>query len=409
MPHRKRRDKDPMELIRMQNPIAELDGDEMTRIVWKQIKEELLLPFLELKTEYYDLGLENREKTGDQVTIEASEAIKRLGVGVKCATITPNAQRMKEYGLTRMWKSPNGTIRFILDGTVFRKPILVPGIAPLVSNWKKPITIARHAFGDIYRSAEYMADRPGHAELSYKDQNGETVFNANIAELSEGDVIMGQFNTERSIRSFAESCFRYAVNEREDLWFSAKDTISKIYDQRFRDIFEELYETGYRKEFERLGIKYRYMLIDSAAAGIMRSEGGMIWACKNYDGDVMSDLISAAFGSIAMMSSVLVSPDGKYEYEAAHGTVTDLYYRYKNGEKVSVNPTAMIFAWTGALAKRGELDGSRELSGFAERLESACIDTIASGIVTGDLAPLCGRKPVDTMTFLSAVRKRMEG
>ena len=239
MPHRKRRDKDPMELIRMQNPIAELDGDEMTRIVWKQIKEELLLPFLELKTEYYDLGLENREKTGDQVTIEASEAIKRLGVGVKCATITPNAQRMKEYGLTRMWKSPNGTIRFILDGTVFRKPILVPGIAPLVSNWKKPITIARHAFGDIYRSAEYMADRPGHAELSYKDQNGETVFTANIAELSEGDVIMGQFNTERSIRSFAESCFRYAVNEREDLWFSAKDTISKIYDQRFRDIFEE--------------------------------------------------------------------------------------------------------------------------------------------------------------------------
>ena len=409
MPHRKRRDKDPMELIRMQNPIAELDGDEMTRIVWRQIKEELLLPFLELKTEYYDLGLENREKTGDQVTIEASEAIKRLGVGVKCATITPNAQRMKEYGLTRMWKSPNGTIRFILDGTVFRKPILVPGIAPLVSNWKKPITIARHAFGDIYRSAEYMADRPGHAELSYKDQNGETVFTANIAELSEGDVIMGQFNTERSIRSFAESCFRYAVNEREDLWFSAKDTISKIYDQRFRDIFEELYETGYRKEFERLGIKYRYMLIDSAAAGIMRSEGGMIWACKNYDGDVMSDLISAAFGSIAMMSSVLVSPDGKYEYEAAHGTVTDLYYRYKNGEKVSVNPTAMIFAWTGALAKRGELDGSRELSGFAERLESACIDTIASGIVTGDLAPLCGRKPVDTMTFLSAVRKRMEG
>ena len=398
-----------MELIRMQNPIAELDGDEMTRIVWKQIKEELLLPFLELKTEYYDLGLENREKTGDQVTIEASEAIKRLGVGVKCATITPNAQRMKEYGLTRMWKSPNGTIRFILDGTVFRKPILVPGIAPLVPNWKKPITIARHAFGDIYRSAEYMADRPGHAELSYKDQNGETVFTANIAELSEGDVIMGQFNTERSIRSFAESCFRYAVNEREDLWFSAKDTISKIYDQRFRDIFEELYETGYRKEFERLGIKYRYMLIDSAAAGIMRSEGGMIWACKNYDGDVMSDLISAAFGSIAMMSSVLVSPDGKYEYEAAHGTVTDLYYRYKNGEKVSVNPTAMIFAWTGALAKRGELDGSRELSGFAERLESACIDTIASGIVTGDLAPLCGRKPVDTMTFLSAVRKRMEG
>ena len=393
----------------MQNPIAELDGDEMTRIVWKQIKEELLLPFLELKTEYYDLGLENREKTGDQVTIEASEAIKRLGVGVKCATITPNAQRMKEYGLTRMWKSPNGTIRFILDGTVFRKPILVPGIAPLVSNWKKPITIARHAFGDIYRSAEYMADRPGHAELSYKDKNGETVFTANIAELSEGDVIMGQFNTERSIRSFAESCFRYAVNEREDLWFSAKDTISKIYDQRFRDIFEELYETGYRKEFERLGIKYRYMLIDSAAAGIMRSEGGMIWACKNYDGDVMSDLISAAFGSIAMMSSVLVSPDGKYEYEAAHGTVTDLYYRYKNGEKVSVNPTAMIFAWTGALAKRGELDGSRELSGFAERLESACIDTIASGIVTGDLAPLCGRKPVDTMTFLSAVRKRMEG
>ena len=393
----------------MQNPIAELDGDEMTRIVWKQIKEELLLPFLELKTEYYDLGLENREKTGDQVTIEASEAIKRLGVGVKCDTITPNAQRMKEYGLTRMWKSPNGTIRFILDGTVFRKPILVPGIAPLVSNWKKPITIARHAFGDIYRSAEYMADRPGHAELSYKDQNGETVFIANIAELSEGDVIMGQFNTERSIRSFAESCFRYAVNEREDLWFSAKDTISKIYDQRFRDIFEELYETGYRKEFERLGIKYRYMLIDSAAAGIIRSEGGMIWACKNYDGDVMSDLISAAFGSIAMMSSVLVSPDGKYEYEAAHGTVTDLYYRYKNGEKVSVNPTAMIFAWTGALAKRGELDGSRELSGFAERLESACIDTIASGIVTGDLAPLCGRKPVDTMTFLSAVRKRMEG
>ena len=397
-----------MEPIRMKNPIAELDGDEMTRIVWKQIKEELLLPFVELETEYYDLGLENRERTGDQVTIEAAEAIKRLGVGVKCATITPNAQRMEEYGLSKLWKSPNGTIRSMLDGTVFRKPIIAPGIAPLVSSWRKPITIARHAFGDIYKAAEYKAEEPGTAELVYKGREGNVISSEKIAELGPGDVVMGQFNTESSIRSFASSCFNYAISAGEDLWFSAKDTISKVYDHRFRDIFEELYETRYRADFERLGINYRYMLIDSAAAGIMRSEGGFIWACKNYDGDVMSDLISAAFGSIAMMSSVLVSPDGKYEFEAAHGTITDLYYRYKKGEEVSVNPTAMIFAWTGALAKRGELDDTPELTAFAKAIEKACMDTIGDGTVTGDLAPLCGRKAADTLTFLREVRKHIE-
>ena len=396
-----------MELIRMKYPIAELDGDEMTRIVWKQIKEELLLPFVELKTEYYDLGLPNREATRDEVTIEAAEAIKRLSVGVKCATITPNAQRVEEYGLSNIWKSPNGTIRSILDGTVFRKPITAPNIAPVVSCWKKPITIARHAFGDIYKASEFKADRKGYGELVFKDKEGNVVSAQRIAELDSGDVLMGQFNTEKSIRSFAHSCFRYAISEKEDLWFSSKDTISKIYDHRFKDIFEELYENVYKKEFERLGIRYRYMLIDSAAAGIMRSEGGMIWACKNYDGDVMSDLISAAFGSIAMMSSVLVSPDGKFEYEAAHGTITDLYYRYKAGETVSVNPTAMIFAWTGALAKRGELDEIPSLTAFAKALEQACIDTIASGTVTGDLSPLCKKEAVDTLSFLKAVRERV--
>ncbi len=400
-----------MSLIKMKSPIAELDGDEMTRIVWRQIKEILICPFVELNTEYYDLGLENREKTGDQVTIDAAEAIKRLGVGVKCATITPNAQRVEEYGLSQMWKSPNGTIRSILDGTVFRKPITAKNIPPVVSGWEKPITIARHAFGDIYKASEYMAPAEGKAELVFRGEDGNIINAVKIADLQPGDVIMGQFNTERSITSFAHACFKYAVSAREDLWFSAKDTISKIYDHRFKDIFEELYESTYKAEFEKLGIKYKYTLIDSAVAGIITSSGGMIWACKNYDGDVMSDMVSAAFGSIAMMSSVLVSPEGKFEYEAAHGTVTDLYYRYKKGETVSVNPTAMIFAWTGALAKRGEFDGSRELVDFAESLEKACIRTIEGGVMTGDLAKICSDKNVksaDTETFLRAVKENIE-
>ena len=399
-----------MELIKMKNPIAELDGDEMTRIVWKQIKDILLAPYVDLNTEYYDLGLENRERTKDQVTVDSAEAIKRLGVGVKCATITPNAQRVKEYGLSQMWKSPNGTIRSILDGTVFRKPLVAKNIPPVVSSWKKPITIARHAFGDIYKATEYKAECPGTAELVFKGSCDCTMYSAKIADLQCGDVIMGQFNTEKSIRSFASACFNYAISAKEDLWFSAKDTISKVYDHRFKDIFEEMYNKKYKEEFEKLGLKYKYTLIDSAVAGIITSEGGMIWACKNYDGDVMSDMISAAFGSIAMMSSVLVSPDGKYEYEAAHGTITDLYYRYKNGETVSVNPTAMIFAWTGALAKRGEFDGNEELVKFAKALENACIQTIESGVMTGDLARICkddGVKSVDTDAFLNAVKENI--
>ncbi len=404
------RDKErEMEKIIMQNPIAELDGDEMTRVVWKQIKDMLICPFVELKTEYYDLSLENREKTKDQVTTDSAAAIARLGVGVKCATITPNAQRVEEYGLSKMWKSPNGTIRAYLDGTVFRKPIIVNNIKPLVSGWKKPITVARHAFGDIYRASEYKAETAGTAELVFNGEDGSQVVEK-IADLKAGDVIMGQFNTEKSITSFANACFKYAISEKEDLWFSTKDTISKIYDHRFKDIFQDLYDTTYKAEFEKLGIRYKYTLIDSAVAGIMTSQGGMIWACKNYDGDVMSDMISAAFGSIAMMSSVLVSPDGKFEYEAAHGTITDLYYRYKAGEKVSVNPTAMIFAWSGALRKRGEMDGNRALMDYADALEKACIGAIEDGVLTGDLARIAGDdiEPADTDTFLSAVKERIK-
>ena len=400
-----------MELIKMQNPIAELDGDEMTRIIWKQIKDILLSPFVELNTEYYDLSLENRELTKDQVTVDSAEAIKRLGIGVKCATITPNAQRVEEYNLSEVWKSPNATIRSVLDGTVFRKPIIAKNIPPRVPAWKKPITVARHAFGDIYKATEYKAECSGTAELVFKGSDGCTNFAEKIADIDCGDVIMGQFNTEKSIRSFAHACFKYAIDSKEDLWFSTKDTISKTYDHRFKDIFAEIYETTYKEDFERLGIIYRYLLIDSAVAGVMTSSGGMIWACKNYDGDVMSDMISAAFGSLAMMSSVLVSPDGKFEYEAAHGTITAHYYRYLKGEAVSSNPMAMIYAWTGALAKRGELDGNEDLVKFAAALEKASIDTIESGIMTGDLAKICPDpdvKSVDTVTFLSAIRDNIK-
>ena len=399
-----------MERIKMTNAIAELDGDEMTRIIWQKIKDILLTPFVELNTEYYDLSMENREATKDQVTYESAEAIKRLGVGVKCATITPNAQRVEEFNLSKMWPSPNATIRSVLDGTVFRTPIIVNNIPPRVPGWKAPITVARHAFGDIYKATEYKIEDAGTAELVFKDNDGNIVHSAKIADLNAGDVISGQFNTDKSIRSFANSCFKYAIDAKQDLWFSTKDTISKIYDHRFKDIFAELYETTYKADFERLGIQYNYMLIDSAVAGIMTSSGGMIWACKNYDGDVMSDMISASFSSLAMMSSVLVSPDGVYEYEAAHGTITRHYYKYLRGEPVSSNPTATLFAWTGALGKRGELDGNEDLVKFAAALERSCVETVESGIMTGDLAKVCPDDvvPVDMDTFLIAIRDNIK-
>ncbi|MCF0137579.1 MAG: NADP-dependent isocitrate dehydrogenase [Oscillospiraceae bacterium] len=397
-----------MEKIGMLSPIVEMDGDEMTRILWKMIKEELILPFVDLKTEYYDLGLRNRDDTEDRVTTEAAEAIKKWKVGVKCATITPNAQRMEEYKLRKMWKSPNGTIRSVLDGTVFRAPITVSCIKPYVRTWEKPITVARHAFGDIYRAAERVIDRPGRAELLFTAEDG-SVFRETIHDFTGPGVLQGMFNRDSSIRSFARACFGYAVSCRQDLWFSAKDTIIKQYDGRFRDIFAEVYETEYKEEFQRLGLKYLYTLIDDAVARVIRSSGGFIWACKNYDGDVMSDMISTAFGSLALMTSVLMSPDGCFEYEAAHGTVTRHYYRYLQGEKPSSNPVAMIFAWSGALRKRGELDGTSELAAFADRLERACIDTIESGTVTGDLLPLCDipAVAVSSEDYLKAVRARL--
>lgn len=400
-----------MEKIKMTTPLVEMDGDEMTRILWKQIKDEVILPFVDLKAEYYDLGLVHREETKDQVTVDAANANKKYGVAVKCATITPNAQRVKEYNLSQMWKSPNGTIRAILDGTVFRAPIMVKGISPVVRTWQKPITIARHAFGDVYRATEYRVPGPGKAELLFTAADG-TTFRETINDFDGAGVIQGQFNKDSSISSFARSCFQFAVDTKQDLWFSTKDTISKQYDHTFKDIFQEIYDAEYKEKFEALGIEYFYTLIDDAVARVIRSKGGFIWACKNYDGDVMSDMVSTAFGSLAMMTSVLVSPDGNYEYEAAHGTVTRHYYKYLKGEETSTNPVATLFAWSGALRKRGELDGIDALGRFADALEKATIDTIESGVMTGDLCAMWeGEAParkVTSLQFLQEIRGRLE-
>ena len=398
-----------MEKIKMTTPIVEMDGDEMTRILWKMIKDELILPFVDLKTEYYDLGLPNRDKTNDQVTIDSAEATKKYGVAVKCATITPNAQRMDEYHLHKMWKSPNGTIRSILDGTVFRAPITIPSIKPVVKNWEKPITIARHAYGDVYKSVEIKAEEAGVAKLVFEGKSGKKE-EIVIHEFDGPGVIQGMHNTDKSIASFAHSCFKFAIDTKQDLWFATKDTISKKYDARFRKIFEDIYEEQYKAEFERLGIEYFYTLIDDAVARVIRSKGGFIWACKNYDGDVMSDMLSTAFGSLAMMTSVLVSPDGNYEYEAAHGTVTRHYYRYLKGEETSTNPMATIFAWSGALRKRGELDNNDALVDFANRLEAACFKTLCEGIVTKDLVNLMEgveAKAVTSAEFIKAIKERI--
>lgn len=398
-----------MEKIKMTTPIVEMDGDEMTRILWKMIKDELILPFVDLKTEYYDLGLPNRDKTNDQVTIDSAEATKKYGVSVKCATITPNAQRMDEYHLHKMWKSPNGTIRSILDGTVFRAPITIPSIKPVVKNWEKPITIARHAYGDVYKSVEIKAEEAGIAKLVFEGKSGKKE-EIVIHEFDGPGVIQGMHNTDKSIASFAHSCFKFAIDTKQDLWFATKDTISKKYDARFRKIFEDIYEEQYKAEFERLGIEYFYTLIDDAVARVIRSKGGFIWACKNYDGDVMSDMLSTAFGSLAMMTSVLVSPDGNYEYEAAHGTVTRHYYRYLKGEETSTNPMATIFAWSGALRKRGELDNNDALVDFANRLEAACFKTLGEGIVTKDLVNLMEgveAKAVTSAEFIKAIKERI--
>ena len=398
-----------MDKIKM-GKIVEMDGDEMTRIIWKMIKDELLSPFVELNTEYYDLGLPYRDETNARVSIDAGEAIKKYKVGVKCATITPNAQRVEEYKLKEMWKSPNGTIRAILDGTVFRTPVLVSGIKPSVRSWEKPITIARHAYGDVYKSSEMRITKPGKAELVYTTEDGEES-RATIYDFECGGVLQGMYNKDTSIRSFAHSCFKFALSTKQDLWFSTKDTISKQYDQTFKLIFQEIYENDYKEDFEKAGIEYFYTLIDDAVARVIRSKGGYIWACKNYDGDVMSDMVSTAFGSLAMMTSVLVSPDGNYEYEAAHGTVTRHYYRYLEGEKTSTNPIATIFAWTGALHKRGELDGNEELMAFAQKLEKASLDVIESGRMTKDLVGLWqGSEAVALTTeeFIKAIREELE-
>ena len=401
-----------MEKIKMTTPLVEMDGDEMTRILWKDIKDELLLPFIDLKTEYYDLGLPERERTKDAVTHASAEATKKYGVAVKCATITPNKQRVEEYNLTEMWKSPNGTIRAALDGTVFRAPILLDTVKPVVRNWKKPITIARHAYGDVYKATEYRVPSEGKAELLFTDKDGNALFRETVYDFECGGVLQSQYNKDSSIRSFAHACFRYAIDTKQDLWFSTKDTISKQYDQTFKLIFEEIYEKDYKAQFEDLGITYFYTLIDDAVARVIRSEGGFIWACKNYDGDVMSDMVSTAFGSLAMMTSVLVSPDGKYEYEAAHGTVTRHYYRYLAGEETSTNPMATIYAWSGALRKRGELDNLPALVDFADKLESACIDTLLDGIMTKDLISLVDEgvsvTAVNSKAFLRAIRERLE-
>ena len=393
----------------MKTPLVEMDGDEMTRILWQKIKDKLILPYVDLKTEYYDLGLKHRDETDDRVTVESAEATLKYGVAVKCATITPNAQRVEEYGLKQMWKSPNGTIRAILDGTVFRAPVLVKGVSPCVRSWEKPITIARHAYGDVYKNTEYRVPGPGKAELCFTGEDGAEV-RQTIMQFEGPGIIQGQHNTDRSIASFARSCFNYALSVKQDLWFSTKDTISKIYDHRFKDIFAELYETEFKAAFEAADIEYFYTLIDDAVARVIRSRGGFIWALKNYDGDVMSDMIATAFGSLAMMTSVLVSPGGQFEYEAAHGTVTRHYYRYLKGEETSTNPVATIFAWTGALRKRGELDGLADLQAFADRLEKATLATIESGRMTKDLVALYEGEAtgLNSDAFLEAIAQTME-
>lgn len=398
------------EKIKMAVPIVEMDGDEMTRIIWKLIKDILLDPYIDLNTEYYDLGLRHRDETDDQVTFDAAYATKKYGVAVKCATITPNAQRVEEYGLKKMWKSPNGTIRAILDGTVFRAPIVVDSIKPSVRTWKKPIAIARHAYGDIYRNVEYRVKGPGKAELVFTGEDGEQ-YRETVFEFDGPGVIMGMHNVDASIRSFARACFNYALDVKQDLWFATKDTISKQYDHTFKDIFQEIFDSEYAEQFKQAGIEYFYTLIDDAVARVIRSEGGMVWACKNYDGDVMSDMVATAFGSLAMMTSVLVSPEGYYEYEAAHGTVTRHYYRYLKGEDTSTNSMATIFAWTGALRKRGEMDGNSALVDFAGKLEAASLRTIDEGVMTKDLSSLSDAqniKVVNTEGFLREIRKRLD-
>ena len=399
-----------MEKIKMTTPLVEMDGDEMTRILWKMIKDELLTPFIELNTEYYDLGLEERNRTDDQVTVDSANATKKYGVAVKCATITPNAARMKEYDLKEMWKSPNGTIRAILDGTVFRAPIIVKGIEPNVKTWAKPITIARHAYGDVYKASEMKIPGAGKVELVYTAEDG-TETRELIHNFTGAGVIQGQHNLNNSIESFAHSCFKYALDTKQDLWFATKDTISKKYDHTFKDIFQEIFDAEYKSAFDEAGIEYFYTLIDDAVARVMKSEGGYIWACKNYDGDVMSDMVSSAFGSLAMMTSVLVSPDGFYEYEAAHGTVQRHYYKHLKGEETSTNSVATIFAWTGALRKRGELDGLQDLCEFADKLEAACLKTIESGKMTKDLALITSLEDVTVLSsegFIKAIREELE-
>ena len=399
-----------MAKIQMTTPLVEMDGDEMTRILWQLIKDELLLPYIDLKTEYYDLGLEHRNETDDQVTIDSANATLKYGVAVKCATITPNAARMEEYHLKKMWKSPNGTIRSILDGTVFRAPILVKGIRPCVRNWEKPITLARHAYGDVYKNTEIRVEGPGKAELVFTAADG-TETRELIHDFTGAGVLQGMHNTDKSITSFARACFNYAVDTKQDLWFATKDTISKKYDHTFKDIFQEIYENEYQEKFKELGIEYFYTLIDDAVARVMKAKGGFIWACKNYDGDVMSDMVSSAFGSLAMMTSVLVSPAGVYEYEAAHGTVQRHYYKHLKGEETSTNSVATIFAWTGALRKRGELDKLPELCAFADKLEKATLDTIESGRMTKDLALITERTDVTVLNsqdFIKEIRKTME-
>lgn len=399
-----------MDKIKMTTPLVEMDGDEMTRILWKMIKDELLCPFVDLNTEYYDLGLQYREETNDQVTVDAANATKKYGVAVKCATITPNAARVQEYHLKEMWKSPNGTIRAILDGTVFRAPILVKGIEPYVKSWKKPITIARHAYGDVYKAAEMKIPAPGKCELVYTSESGEESREL-IHNFTGAGIIQGMHNTRASIESFARSCFNFALDTCQDLWFATKDTISKKYDHTFKDIFQEIFDAEYKDRFDAAGIEYFYTLIDDAVARVIKSEGGFIWACKNYDGDVMSDMVATAFGSLAMMTSVLVSPEGYYEYEAAHGTVQRHYYKHLKGESTSTNPVATIFAWTGALRKRGELDRNEELKAFADKLEKASIDTIESGVMTKDLALITTFKDPQVETsegFIKAIRTTLE-
>ena len=399
-----------MSKIQMTTPLVEMDGDEMTRILWQMIKDELLLPFIDLKTEYYDLGLEHRNETDDKVTVESAEATKKYGVAVKCATITPNAARMTEYNLKEMWKSPNGTIRAILDGTVFRAPIVVKGIEPNVKTWKKPITIARHAYGDVYKNTEMVIPKAGKVELVYTAEDG-TEERALVHTFNGPGVVQGQHNLNNSIESFAHSCFKYALDTKQDLWFATKDTISKKYDHTFKDVFQEIFDKEYKDAFDKAGIEYFYTLIDDAVARVMKSEGGFIWACKNYDGDVMSDMISSAFGSLAMMTSVLVSPAGYYEYEAAHGTVQRHYYKHLKGEETSTNSVATIFAWTGALRKRGELDNIPELSAFADKLEQACIKTIEDGKMTKDLALITSiENPtvLNSRDFIVEIRKTLE-